>query len=155
MEVSSLPQWLLSLQSCRSNPFGTPLSAPGLWQARSQLRDSMLDLPAAWQLFLHSSPPSQPLQDSSSMRHRLQPAFALHPPPSSQVASQAALVVKNLSAKAGAMRDAGSIPGSGRYPGGGYGNSLQYSCLENPVDRGDCQTTLHWVTKSRTKWKRN
>jgi len=44
-------------------------------------------------------------------------------------ASQAALVVRNL-------RDVGSIPGSGRCPGGGHGNPLQYSCLENPMDRG-------------------
>ena len=52
------------------------------------------------------------------------------------LASQVALVVKNLPANAG---DAGSIPGSGRYPEGGHGNSLQYSCLENPVDRGAWQ----------------
>ena len=45
-------------------------------------------------------------------------------------------MVKNPPAKAGAMRDAGLIPGSGRFPGGGHGNSLPYSCLENPVDRG-------------------
>ena len=153
MEVSSLPQWLLSAQPCCSNSVGTRLSAPGLWLARSQLRDSMLDLPAAWQLFLCSSPPSQPSQDSSSMRHRLQPAFDLRPPPSSQVASQVALVVKNPSANAGAIRDAGSSPGSGRSPGGWHGNSLQYSCLENPMDIGAWQTTVHWVTKSWTLWK--
>ena len=46
------------------------------------------------------------------------------------------LVVKNLPANAGDIRDAGLIPGSGRSPGGGQGNALQYSCLENPVDRG-------------------
>ena len=46
------------------------------------------------------------------------------------------LVVKNLPANAGDKRDVGSIPGSGRSPGGGHGNSLQYSCLENPRDRG-------------------
>ena len=45
-------------------------------------------------------------------------------------ASQVAIVVKNLSANAGDVRDVGSIPGSGRSPGGGYGNPLQYSCLE-------------------------
>ena len=49
-------------------------------------------------------------------------------------ASQAALVVRNL-------RDVGSIPGLGRSPGGGHGNPLQYSCLENPMDRGTWQTT--------------
>ena len=46
-----------------------------------------------------------------------------------------ALVVKNLPANAGDIRDAGSIPGLGRSPGGEQGNSLQYSCLENPMDR--------------------
>ena len=51
-------------------------------------------------------------------------------------ASQVALVVKNLPASAGAIRDACSIPESGRSPGGGPGNILQYSCLENPLDRG-------------------
>ena len=48
-------------------------------------------------------------------------------------ASQVALVVKSLSVNAGDVRDAGSIPGSGRSPGGGNGNLLQYSCLENPM----------------------
>ena len=47
-------------------------------------------------------------------------------------ASQVALVVKNLPANAGNVRDVGSIPGSGRYPGGGHFNPLQYSSLENP-----------------------
>ena len=50
--------------------------------------------------------------------------------------SQVALVVKSLPAKEGDIRDAGSIPGSGRCPGGGHGNPLQYSCLKNPMDRG-------------------
>ena len=50
--------------------------------------------------------------------------------------SQVALVVKNPSAYAGEVRDMGSIPGSGRFPGEGNGNPLQYSCLENPMDRG-------------------
>ena len=47
--------------------------------------------------------------------------------------------------------DLGSIRGSGRSPGGGNGNSLQYSCLENPMDRGAWQATVHGVTKSRTR----
>ena len=50
-------------------------------------------------------------------------------------ASQVALAVKNLPAKAGDVRDAGLIPGLGRYPGESHGNPLQYSCLENPMDR--------------------
>ena len=49
---------------------------------------------------------------------------------------QVALVVKNLLANAGEVRNAGSIPGSGRSLGGGHGNPLQYSCLENSLDRG-------------------
>ena len=56
-------------------------------------------------------------------------------------------MVKNPSADA---RDVGSIPGLGRFPGVGNGNPLQYSCLENPMDRGVWQTTVHRVTKSRT-----
>ena len=47
-----------------------------------------------------------------------------------------ALVIKNLPANAGDIRDAVLIPGSGRSPGAGHGNPLQYSCLENPIDRG-------------------
>ena len=50
-------------------------------------------------------------------------------------ASQMVLVVKNSPANVGDIRDAGSIPGLGRSPGGGNGNPLQYSCLENPMDR--------------------
>ena len=53
-------------------------------------------------------------------------------------ASQLVLVVKNLSADAGYIGDAGWIPGSGRCPGGGHDNPLQYSCLENSMDRGAC-----------------
>ena len=47
--------------------------------------------------------------------------------------------------------DVGSIPGSGRSPGGGHGNPGQYSCLENPMGRGAWQTTVHRVTKSQTQ----
>ena len=64
--------------------------------------------------------------------------------------SQVALVIKNLPAKAGDIRDVGSIPGSGRSPGGGNGNPVQYSCLENPMDRGTWWVTGHSVTKSRS-----
>ena len=52
--------------------------------------------------------------------------------------SQVVLVVKNSSASAGDLRNVGSIPGSGRSPGEGNGNPLQYSCLRNPVDRVAC-----------------
>ena len=57
-------------------------------------------------------------------------------------------VVKNLPAKAGDTRDAGLIPVSGRSPRGGNGNMLQYSCLENSMDRGTWWATLHGVAKS-------
>ena len=50
-------------------------------------------------------------------------------------ASQVVLVIKNLPALQGNVRDMGSIPGSGRSPGGGHDNPLQYSCLDNPVER--------------------
>ena len=53
-----------------------------------------------------------------------------------------ALAIKNPLANAGDVRDEGSNPGSGRYPGGGHGNSLQYSCLENPMDRGAWWATV-------------
>ena len=65
-------------------------------------------------------------------------------------ASQVVLVVKNPPANAGDIRDMGFIPGSGRSPGGGHGNPLQYSCLENPMDRGACWFKVHDVSKSQT-----
>ena len=69
----------------------------------------------------------EPLKSSS--------CFGLFPFPS-QWASQVVLVVKKPPAKAGDLRDSSSIPGSGRSPGGGNGNTVQHSCLENPTDRG-------------------
>ena len=68
--------------------------------------------------------------------------------------SQVMLVVKNPSANAEDIRDSGSIPGWGRSPGGGYGNPLQYACLENPMDREAWWATVHRVTNSRTWLKR-
>ena len=62
-------------------------------------------------------------------------------------ASQIALVVKNLLANAG---DAGLSPGLGRSPGGGHGNPLEYSCLENRMDKGAWQATVLGVAKSQT-----
>ena len=64
-------------------------------------------------------------------------------------ASQVVLVLKNPPANAEDLRDTGSIPGLGRSPGGGNGNPLQYSCLENPVDRGFLQTTVHGIARVR------
>ena len=59
------------------------------------------------------------------------------------MASQVALVVKNLPANAGDIRDEGLLSGLGRPLGGGCSNPLQYSCLENPMDTGAWQATVH------------
>ena len=64
--------------------------------------------------------------------------------------SQLALVAKNPPANTG---DVGLIPGLGRSPSEGHGHSLQYSCLENPMDRGAWQATVHRVAKSQTRLK--
>ena len=63
------------------------------------------------------------------------------------------LVVNNPPANAGNVRDVRSIPGSGRSPRGGHGNPLQYSCLENPTDRGVWRATVHRVAKSWIRLK--
>ena len=60
---------------------------------------------------------------------------------------------KNSPASEGDIRDVGSILGSGRYPGVGHGNPLQYPCLENPIDRGALQATVHRVTQSHIRLK--
>ena len=62
-------------------------------------------------------------------------------------------MVKNQLANAEDIRDMGSIPGSGRSPGGGHGNPLQYSSLKNPMDRGAWWAIVHRVTKSQTGLK--
>ena len=64
------------------------------------------------------------------------------------ISSQMVLVVKNLLANIGDLRD-----GSGRSPGEGHGNPPQYSCLENPMDRGAWRATVHRVAKSQTQLK--
>ena len=61
-------------------------------------------------------------------------------------------VVKNPSANAGDVRDTASIPRLGRFPGGENGNPLQYSCLENPMERGASWATVFEVTKSPRRW---
>ena len=63
-------------------------------------------------------------------------------------------VSKESAYNAGNAGDSGSIPGSGRHPGEGNGSPLQYSCLENPIDRGAWRATVHRVTESRTGLKR-
>ena len=64
---------------------------------------------------------------------------------------QAALMIKNPPANAGDIRDKGSVPGLGRSPGGGHGNSFQYSCLQNPMDRGAWWATVQRVAQSCTQ----
>ena len=75
-------------------------------------------------------------------------------PKLSNRASQVVLVVKNTPPNTGNLRDADSIPGSGRSPGEGNGNPLQYSCLGNSMGRGALQATVHSVPKSWTWLKR-
>ena len=58
-------------------------------------------------------------------------------------------MVKNPPANVGDVRDAGLMSGSGRFPGGGHGNPLQHSCLENPMDRGAWWAIVHGVAKSQ------
>ena len=68
-----------------------------------------------------------------------------------EVSVQVALAVKNLPASEGDAKRLRSIPGSGRSPGGGNDNPLQYSCPENSMDRGALRTTVHGVTKNQTQ----
>ena len=79
-------------------------------------------------------------------RSQNQEAGKVRPMPKSS--SQMVLVVKNLPVNAGDIRDRDLIPGSGRSPGGGHGNPLQYSCLENPMDRGAWRAAVHGVAES-------
>ena len=62
-------------------------------------------------------------------------------------------MVKNLPANAVDVRESGLVPGVGRSPAGEHSNPLQYSCLENPLDRGAWLTTVRRVAKSRTRLK--
>ena len=84
---------------------------------------------------------------------RLLKELKIEPPYDPARASQVALVVKNPPANAGDIRYTGLNPGFGRYPGGWYGNPLQYSCLENPMDRGAWWVIVHRVSKGQTLLK--
>ena len=104
--------------------------------------------------------PSQPFMTSAKPHH-----VPKTPPPNTLLlkvgvphmnlggprASCRVLVVKNLPANAGNTGDPRSIPGLGRSSGGGNSNPLQYSWLENPMDRGDWWATIHSVTKNQTQ----
>ena len=70
-----------------------------------------------------------------------------------RISLEGALVVKNPSVREGDIRDVGSVPGLGRSPGEGNGDPLQYSCLENPMDRGAWWAMVHRVAKSWTQLK--
>ena len=67
-----------------------------------------------------------------------------------KLVSQSALVVKNPPVSARNVRDVGSVSGLGRFPGGGHSSPLQYSCLENPMDRGTCWAMIYRVTRNWT-----
>ena len=89
---------------------------------------------------------STSLNYASLLIHR----FFFHKYYSTIRAFQVALVLKNLSASARDTRDTGSIPGLGRSPGEGNGNALQYSCLENSIDRGAWWAAVHGTTEGWT-----
>ena len=82
--------------------------------------------------------PREPIHDSSS-----EPSVWLSSLPGGASGEEPA--------RAGDIRDAASTPGSGRCPGGGHGNPLQYSCLENPMDRGAWRAAVQRVTESQTR----
>ena len=86
-----------------------------------------------------------------SLSSRMPSEVCLRPP--KRLIAKVALVVKNLPAIAGAVREAGSTPGSGRHPGGGRGNPVQYCCLENPTDREAWCVTVRRVAESQTRLK--
>ena len=147
------PPWAVGLVSCR----GETTSALG-----PRLREILLSPPTptpnpVGSSFLISTAARYLLRPHSSLRGRrlwgrdgetTLPQLGLQS--ACFGASQAVLVVKNLPASAGAVRDVGSIPGWGRSPGGGNGRPLQFSCLENPMDREAWQATVHGVAESDT-----
>ena len=115
-----------------------------LTETRKQISLEVLEVPREW---IHPGIGSK--GDISWLPHpRSFFKCPLHP-----LASQVVLVVKNLAANAGDVRDMGSIPRPGRSPGEGHSNPLQHSCLENPMDRGTWWATVHRVTKSQTRLK--
>ena len=106
-------------------------------------------LAAVHLLFLYKTGSNNPTGISSHIDK-----IPFHPYHTIKGASLVAQLVKNLPANAGDVEDPGSIPGSGWSPGEGNGNPFQNSCLENPMDRGVWQATVHEVAKSRTWLKR-
>ena len=105
--------------------------------------------PDYWSRLPFPSPGGLPDQGIEPVSPALQAEFLPSEPP-----SQVALVVKNPSANGEDLRNTGLMLGSGRSPGEGYGNLLQYSGLKNPMDRGAWWATVHRVVQSRTRLKR-
>ena len=95
----------------------------------------------------------KPSSPATSLRLVTQAAGGDGPHRLPSVGSQVALVVKNLPASAEDIGVVSSIPGSGRSPGAGRGNPLQYSCLENSMDRAAWRAVAHRVAQSRTRLK--
>ena len=102
-----------------------------------------------------TSPPLPPQGSANQAPLHLCPLFLGRPPPSlyQVFRCQLALVVKNPPASSGDIRDLGLTPGLGRSPGGRHGSPLQYTCLENLMDRGAQWATIHRVAKSQTGLK--
>ena len=101
--------------------------------------DEEVNTTMRWKLLCHSEGPwSLQLDHSLLMLFKLMSYVTISSIYNFKTTSQLVLVVKNSPANARDTRDADSIPGSGRSPGGGHGSPLQCSCLENPTDRGAC-----------------
>ena len=98
----------------------------------------------------HPNPINSTLAPGTIRHHFLLPKMTFNVPYQWQGTSQVALGVKNPPANAGDTKDMGSIPRQGRSPRQGNGNPLQYSCLENSMDRGAWQATVRGATKSWT-----
>ena len=130
------PEPLVVPHSVSPPPLHLPTSRHASSRVMHILRSSHLELLSC-----------NPLHKSSYLRMLHLCSCFLFPPKASQVA----LVVRNLPANA---RDTGSISEEGRSPGGGHGNPLQYSCLENPTDKAAWQATVHRLSKSRTQLRR-
>ena len=105
----------------------------------------------AWRIPGTAEPDGLPSMGSHRVGHDWSDLAAAANP--SAGASQVVLVVKNLPANAGDLREAGLIPELGRSPGGGHGNSLQYSCLEDPMNREAWQATVYrFAELTQLKW---
>ena len=123
-------------------------------RAKQNLVSESFTFPRCWCKGMVTSGPLSSWQMAHQNGNRNESVSYLSGTLHSHLASQMSLVVKNLCADAGDLRDAGSIPGWGRSSGGRHGNPLQYSCLENPMDREAWWAKAHGVTKSQTwpKW---